>query len=249
MQKWSRSPKDKDLYWICGFCEAVLPRWGDRVEHIGIHFNEGTVMSSWDPLKPPHPLDRRTLNRVAWFPPLGWDERTLWDLERKRRGFSWTHDVLEEQFRCQDCDTDVYFGSEEDVKRHKDIWHNRREVWSCPTIYDIENGILAPYFFPTNIYASLPNHRACPYCDKSFERVAESYPDLDPWEARLQHLELNHKFDGCEPVCKSTNPDFILLHLANIHHVTLNDKTGEVVESCRKDERPLAKKINIPTVK
>jgi len=249
MQKWSRSPKDNGWYWNCGFCDTLLPRWSDRVVHIGDHFNEGAVMSSWDPLTPSYPLDRSTLNCATWFPPLGWDARTLWDLERKRRGFSWSHGVLEEQFRCPHCDIDVYFRSEVDVKRHEDIWHSRRELWSCPTINDIKAGILAPYFFPIDRHAILSHDGACPYCKKLFVELAESYPGLDTWDARVRHLELDHNFDGCEPVCKSANPAAVWLHLANIHNVALDDMTMEVLESCRKDERPLAKKMAIPAVK
>ena len=248
MRRWSRSPKDNDWYWNCGFCDSVLPSWTDRVVHIGAHFNEGKVMSSWDPLKPSSPLDRKTLNCVAWFPPLRWDARTLWDLELKRGAFSWSQDVLDEQFRCQQCDIDVYFRSKADVERHEYLWHERREVWSCPTIKDIEAGILAPYFFPTDLHTSRFDDRACPYCKKPFVKLAESYPRLNTWDARLRHLEFAHKFDGCEPVCKSTDSAALMLHLANIHYVTWNDKTGEVLESCRKEERPLARKVNIPAV-
>lgn len=247
MQKWWRLRKDDEWYWNCGFCDTLLARWTDRVVHIGEHFNEGTVMSSWDPLTPLYPLDRTTLNRVALFPPVAWDATALWDLERKRCGFSWTHE-LEKQYRCEYCDVDVYFRDEKDVKRHEGIWHSRREVWSCPTINDIEAGILAPYFFPIDNQAKLSDSDACPYCNNLFAKLTESYPGLDIWDVRVMHLEADHDFNGCQPVYKSTSPSEVLLHLANIHNVSLSQLTIDVLESCRKEERPLAK-MNMSTVK
>jgi hypothetical protein len=84
MQDWSWPPEDNAWYWNCGFCGEVLARWSDRAKHISSHFQGGEVMSSWDPLMPPYPLDRTTLACVAWFPPLGWDAETLLTLQRKQ---------------------------------------------------------------------------------------------------------------------------------------------------------------------
>jgi hypothetical protein len=246
-QKWWHLRKNDEWYWNCGFCDTLFPRWTDRVVHIGEHFNEGMVMSSWDPLTPPYPLDKTTLNCVAWFPPVDWDATTLWDLERKRCGFSWTRGP-EQQYRCEYCDIDIYFAGEKDVKRHEGIWHSRREVWSCPTINDIKTGILAPYFFPIDKQAKLSDSDACPYCNNLFVKLTELYPGLGIWDVRVMHLEVDHDFNGCQPVCKSTNPSEVLLHLANMHNVSLSQLTFDVLESCRKEERPLAK-MNMSSAK
>ena len=247
MENWWRSTKDNDWYWNCGFCDKVFSRWTDRAVHIGEHFNEGTDISSWDPLTPPYPLNRTTLNCAAWFPPLGWDARTLWDLERKNSCCPRSPSI-EEQNRCKHCDVDVYFSSDVDVKRHESIWHSRREVWSCPTIDDIGTGILAPYFFPVGTQPNLPNSDLCPYCNKLFDELTEWHPELDFWDVCVLHLEDVHNFTGCEPPCKSIRPGEVLLHLANVHNVRWGEMTAEIIESCRKEERPLAKKMNATTI-
>jgi hypothetical protein len=81
MNKWSFAPKDDAWYWHCGFCDTLLARWTDRVTHIGDHFKEGMLMSSWDPLMPPYPLDKTTGTCATWFPPLSWDAETLLALQ------------------------------------------------------------------------------------------------------------------------------------------------------------------------
>ena len=85
MQDWSWPPEDNTWYWNCGFCGEILSRWSDRAKHIGGHFQGGEVMSSWDPLIPSYPLDKTTLARANWFPPLGWDVDALLTLQREQR--------------------------------------------------------------------------------------------------------------------------------------------------------------------
>lgn len=49
-----------DLFWNCGFCNFVLRSWDERQEHIAHeHFEQGTTMALWDPLKAPYPWKRR----------------------------------------------------------------------------------------------------------------------------------------------------------------------------------------------
>ena len=61
-----------DWYWNCGFCSLVLRSWDERQEHIADeHFEKGTTMSVWDPLKPPLPWKRSTGTPVPGFP--SWD--------------------------------------------------------------------------------------------------------------------------------------------------------------------------------
>ncbi|KAF4632162.1 hypothetical protein G7Y89_g5965 [Cudoniella acicularis] len=240
MENWSRSCKVSDWYWNCGFCDEVLPTWAARVDHIGDHFKEGMVMSSWDPLSPAYPLDRTTLARPSWFPPLPWNAQTLWDLERERIGFSW----IEEPHVCQQCEDKVSFRDKAAMNRHKSIWHSRREVWSCPTIEDIRAGILAPHFFPDHA-EGYPSEDDCCYCKKPFNDQAQpdSFSDFDTWDIRYEHLDVYHDFDSCSLSWKSTRPGDLLLHLANIHKVSLTEMTFDVLESCRKEERPLARMI------
>jgi hypothetical protein len=74
-------PQDSTWYWHCGFCDVLLSRWTDRVVHIGDHFKEGMAMSAWDPLTPPHPIDKATGAYAAWFSPSCWDAGILLALE------------------------------------------------------------------------------------------------------------------------------------------------------------------------
>ena len=243
MHKWSRYPKNDEWYWNCGFCERLLPNWTDRFEHLAIHFNDGLVISSWDPLTPSYPLDRTTLNSATSFPAVKLDARTLWDLEQRRCNWSWTSQ-LEDQLRCKSCDAS--FRSKADAERHENVWHSRRIVWSCPTIDQIENGILEPYFSPVDRRRRSSDNDACPFCNDRFVNIAKSYADHeDTWDVRIRHLELDHNFDGCDQPCKSTCAATVMLHLANIHNVSFNESTFEVLESCRKEERSLAKKLNL----
>ncbi|CZR58248.1 uncharacterized protein PAC_08139 [Phialocephala subalpina] len=231
MHDWSRYPNDGDWYWKCGFCDTLLPNWTDRVEHIGVHFNKGMVMSSWDPLTPPYPLDKITLNCATWIPPLDWDARTLWDLERnrKRSGWSWTQ-ALEEQWFCRTAT--LMFASE------------------ARLMSNVMTSILAPYFFPIDRHVKSFFDDTCPFCNERFVKIAELYPEIDDiWDVRVLHLERGHNFEGCETACKSTCAGDVLLHLANIHNVSFSETTFEVLESCRKDERPLAKKMNMSAIK
>jgi hypothetical protein len=81
-QSW-RWQKNKDnWFWNCGFCDTLLRSWVERQEHIAEHFEKGTTMSSWDPLRSPYPLMKFTLTPVPGFP--RWDLAPL--LATQQRG-------------------------------------------------------------------------------------------------------------------------------------------------------------------
>lgn len=234
MQKWRRFREDDKWYWKCGFCELILRRWSERVEHISEHFSDGAVMSSWDPRIQPHPLNKTSLNCALSLPPTVWDAATLLDLERQRRNLPLACD-LKNLYRCKHCDFDFCFRSERDAERHNEIWHRFGAVWSCPTMKDVKPGNLAPYFFATE------EDGACPYCNQVFSSLAESCPDLDVSDFRDMHLRVDHGFGGCQPVYKSASQSELLLHLANIHNISLSHLTPDVLESCRQELPPLVK--------
>ncbi|KAH6665978.1 hypothetical protein B0J14DRAFT_204714 [Halenospora varia] len=238
MASWSRFTEN-EYYWNCGFCEEVMSRWSDRVDHIGTHFEAGMVMSLWDPLKPSYPLNRSTLSCVGWFPPLDWDFRQLWELERNRVGFSWVLQL----FRCRHCDIDIRFRDEADLNRHEYIWHTRREVWACPTIREIRSSLLASQLFPIDSSESYLEDTCC-FCKKDFGGYVGSFSGAHAWDLRLGHLKSHHGFGSCQPVFRSSRACDVLLHLANEHNVCLSGMTADVLEACRKEERPLAKRCS-----
>ncbi|KAI9768043.1 MAG: hypothetical protein M1839_004203 [Geoglossum umbratile] len=239
MQGWSWPPEDNAWYWNCGFCGEVLARWPDRARHIGNHFQEGEVMSSWDPLMPSYPLDKTTLNCVAGFPPLVWDVGTLLTLQRELRDQTRRAQGAGAQHSCQPCG--VYFEGDAEAERHKGIWHSSREVWLCPTTDDAKSGPLASYFSPTDQPAERADIATCPYCSVLFADLAMLYPTLSDWDARVEHLEVDHNLNRCQPVCKFPRSGDVLLHLTNIHNISLSDYTKEVINSCRREESPLAR--------
>lgn len=216
--------------------------------HIGDHFSEGMAMSSWDPLIPAYPLNRVSLQCATWFPPVVWDQKALWDLERKRCSFPQTQedDPGENEYRCEHCDDDVYFGNEAEVQRHSAIWHDRREMWWCPTMRSIKASSMAEVFFPAGeeVY---PFDQECPYCQIPFSELAESDPGIEIED----HLEVYHGVNTCQPIFKSISKAEMLLHLANIHNITLENAltTAEVLESCRREQPQMAKKFTKGTVK
>ncbi|KAH6665970.1 hypothetical protein B0J14DRAFT_660105 [Halenospora varia] len=253
IHEWKFPVSDDSYYWNCGFCgingpddnsgpcDTLLSTWSERAEHIGDHFQSGMVMSSWDPYTPPYPLDRVTLACAAWFPPLSWGAQTLWDLERDRRGFSW----VQEEYQCHKCNDHISFRNEDDRERHEFIWHKRREVWLCPTIKDIKAGLLAYHFFPTELEDSSADRDVCCFCKEYFPKPGrhDNISDADIWKIRLKHLQMDHHFGKCQPTCEFVRTGDLLLHLANVHKVRLNDMTFDVVESCRKSMPPLAKNM------
>jgi hypothetical protein len=56
--------------WNCGFCQKTLTTWGERVYHIGKHYDDRITMASWDPLTSPYPFDKASLTYVAGSPRL-----------------------------------------------------------------------------------------------------------------------------------------------------------------------------------
>jgi hypothetical protein len=56
-------------FWHCGFCKLLLRCWTERQEHIAEHFENGMIMSQWNPLKSPYPLMQFSLTPVPGFPP------------------------------------------------------------------------------------------------------------------------------------------------------------------------------------
>ncbi|KAH8647592.1 hypothetical protein BGZ60DRAFT_553274 [Tricladium varicosporioides] len=240
MAGWSRPFEGNDCYWNCGFCDEMMSSWTARAEHIGRHFENGMVMSFWDPLVPSYPLDRSTLHCITGFPPPDWDAKTLWDLERSRVGFSW----VPQPYRCQYCDVDVCFREKAEVDRHEFIWHTRREVWTCPTIRDIQKSFLATHFFPEDPQANSWDENTCCFCRKDFHDQVHSLSRGRIWDLRLAHLEEHHEFGACQPAFKSTRAGDLLFHLANIHRISLNVMmTADVLESCRKEESSIAKRL------
>ena len=151
--------------------------------------------------------------------------------------------MVEEEYRCELCS--VCFGGDADVERHKRIWHSSREVWLCPTMSDIKSGPLAGYFFPTDEPAEAPDEAICPYCSVLFVDLAQLYPDLEDRDARAKHLETDHDVDVCQPACKFSRSG-ILLHLANIHSVSLNEYTERIIDLCKREEGPLAEIAGCP---
>ncbi|KAI9767086.1 MAG: hypothetical protein M1840_005874 [Geoglossum simile] len=240
MQDWSWPPEDSAWYWNCGFCSEVLARWSDRAKHIGSHFQGGEPMSSWDPLMPSYPLDKTTLACVAGFPPLDWDAETLLTLQREQCDQAQRAQMVTEQVRvsCQPCG--IFFRSNTDAERHKKVWHLSHEVWLCPTTDDVKSGPLASYFSPTAPPAEESDTIACPYCNVLFTDLAQLYPGISDWDARAKHLETDHNFNTCQPGCKFSRSGDVLLHLTNIHNISLSDYTKEVLDSCKKEERLLA---------
>ncbi|KAI9768632.1 MAG: hypothetical protein M1840_004829 [Geoglossum simile] len=241
MEDWWWAPEDSSWYWNCGFCGEVLTRWSDRTEHIGSHFQRGETMSSWDPLMPPSPIDRYILDRISGSLPLGWDSGTLSALQREQPDRTKRAQVVEEDHRCELCG--VFCRDGADAQRHKHIWHSSREIWLCPTMSDIQSGPLAAYFFPIDQPAK---DAACPLCAVLFADLAQLYPGLDDWAARAKHLEVDHDVGACQAARKFLRSGDILLHLANIHSVSLSDYTGRVIDSCKRAERLLAETADSP---
>lgn len=64
-----------ELFWNCGFCNFVLRSWDERQEHIAYeHFEQGTTMALWDPLKAPYPWKRRIGAPIPGFSSRGLEE-------------------------------------------------------------------------------------------------------------------------------------------------------------------------------
>jgi hypothetical protein len=112
---------------------------------------------------------------------------------------------------------------------------------------DAKSGPLASYFSPTDQPAEPADTATCPYCSVLFADLAMLYPNLSDWDARVEHLEVDHNLNRCKPVCKFPRSGDVLLHLTNIHNISLSDYTKEVINSCRREESPLARTADYPS--
>ncbi len=79
-QSWRWLKNKNNWFWNCGFCDTLLRSWTERQEHIAEHFEKGTTMSSWSPLRSPYPLTKFTLTPVPGFP--RWDLAPLLAIQR-----------------------------------------------------------------------------------------------------------------------------------------------------------------------
>ncbi|CZR50403.1 uncharacterized protein PAC_00275 [Phialocephala subalpina] len=243
MEDWSFPPEEDDWYWQCGFCARFLVGWTDRVRHIGRHFRRGLPMTCWDPFVSPCPIDRSTGMVVAWSPPVHMDRKRSLAIQSEQSEFIIRTSTAAEQLPCDYCT--AVFHDEMDAKRHEKLWHLPRDVWVCPTKSDartathFQSGPLASYLFPNAPISSVPKADICPYCGEYSEDIFYQLDeDIDEcfadWDVRIEHLELEHKFDKCPPDLIFFRPDQFLQHLVGSHNLKLSKWTKEVMDSCKR---------------
>ncbi|KMU74616.1 hypothetical protein CISG_04323 [Coccidioides immitis RMSCC 3703] len=261
IDSWNWLEKRSNWFWNCGFCELILRTWAERQEHVAEHFEQGTTMISWNPLRSPYPISKFTMTPVEGFPP--WDLSPLHCLQQP--GFQdevYRASQCPPELKCQTCEK--HFPDTNASIQHTKLWHNTPESWICPGPEHASNpGV----FFDTEIYtedasdlASLnldenPNIQAdqasvnakkvytYDYCLCCGEIFSESPAD---WSARKQHLRdvhcicetddigYDHKHNNGEPFYRE---ELFSLHLANCHNVRLEYLT-EFTEICRKKAQP-----------
>lgn len=232
----SGSVCDDHWFWYCGFCEQVLRDWDERQEHIEEHFNAGTTMTSWDPIKSPYPWRRGSITPPV---PSGWNLAELRDIQQPCLTDLISAIGKPKQYPCKICG--LQFENSKILKDHMDLWHKGRPSWSCSSL---TNDLNPDWFFSDYSYPEeqdksdgnvdpdeLSQGFRCYCCGEYVDY------DLDGSDPRLSHLRDEHNFenDSCDQICFSDGQ--FSLHLANNHNLGV-DFVKPFMKLCKKRYTP-----------
>ncbi|SCO75796.1 uncharacterized protein FRV6_00008 [Fusarium oxysporum] len=138
----------------------------------------------------------------------------------------------EKQFECSYCGN--RFKSHNEVERHQNSLHIRRQSWSCSNLTGYDSVFQESSQRPEKC-------DTCGYCGDDFPRSGmawnRAYPAEQDWDERIRHLQEVHKFKECNSAKKFFREDHFRQHLKHSHAGTRGKWMDVLGELCCKKEK------------